>query len=468
MANSHRCLICGTIWESGDRFCAECGASLGLAQLTLVLDALGEPTIEAPSSPADPTSGSAIPRDDPMPPACGSTERSELADRSPEHLHDVVRSPDVRDVPRAGLDSPQSDESIERAFGRLAAAVASLPERSRWVLLQRFGLDLGNSRTLADVAQDLGVTRERIRQIERKAVQVLTHQRGAFVPAHEWVERLRQELGLSWRDHDLALALSKLQPQASWATQEHLRLLAVIFKGRTPSDEGIDGVDAAVVAIVARTGPLPLANLVQQVTPLLDPKDLARFPSFSLARRLELIGPARRRNDGRYDLPNGGIAGINDRRVRRLNAMIGVIERLGPSHYTTIARELDDHLPTEYRLGERDVHAWLGRYEDIFVWAGPGRFGLASHNVGIRAKHDTPEAALRHRVRSRRRRGIGDEIALLLSERGPLPMDAIADHILARFRVNPASVAAAVHQDSARRFTLTPERLVSLQPREND
>ena len=51
----------------------------------------------------------------------------------------------------------------------------SLTERERRVLELRFGLDDGRSRTLEEVGREFGVTRERIRQIEAKALRKLRH-----------------------------------------------------------------------------------------------------------------------------------------------------------------------------------------------------------------------------------------------------------------------------------------------------
>ncbi len=52
---------------------------------------------------------------------------------------------------------------------RLMEAVERLPERQRRVLVRRYGLDGDEPATLADLSEELGVSRERIRQLQREA-----------------------------------------------------------------------------------------------------------------------------------------------------------------------------------------------------------------------------------------------------------------------------------------------------------
>jgi DNA-directed RNA polymerase sigma subunit (sigma70/sigma32) len=53
--------------------------------------------------------------------------------------------------------------------------LAGLSERERRILHLRFGLDRGEARTLEEVGEHFGLTRERIRQIEARAMSKLRH-----------------------------------------------------------------------------------------------------------------------------------------------------------------------------------------------------------------------------------------------------------------------------------------------------
>lgn len=67
------------------------------------------------------------------------------------------------------------DTEIERVFDkeRLTSLLEIMTDRERTVLDMRFGLVDGKSHTLAEVADKLGVSRERVRQIEEQALRKL-------------------------------------------------------------------------------------------------------------------------------------------------------------------------------------------------------------------------------------------------------------------------------------------------------
>ncbi len=58
---------------------------------------------------------------------------------------------------------------------QICEALSKLSERERKILVLRFGLEDGRFRTLEEVGQEFGITRERIRQIEAKALRKLRH-----------------------------------------------------------------------------------------------------------------------------------------------------------------------------------------------------------------------------------------------------------------------------------------------------
>ena len=73
------------------------------------------------------------------------------------------------------MDAPIAADVVD--FGllqdRLRSVLGTLPDRSAIVMRMRFGLDDGRSRTLDEVGKALGLTRERIRQIERDTLREL-------------------------------------------------------------------------------------------------------------------------------------------------------------------------------------------------------------------------------------------------------------------------------------------------------
>ena len=56
---------------------------------------------------------------------------------------------------------------------QLEEAIGRLPERTRYVLARRYGLDGREPATLAQLGEELGLTRERIRQLQREAESIL-------------------------------------------------------------------------------------------------------------------------------------------------------------------------------------------------------------------------------------------------------------------------------------------------------
>src|SRR5438874_1146515 len=76
-------------------------------------------------------------------------------------------------------EGPLPDEQVEVSLRcqALAEALAALSERERKVLILRYGLDDSEPKTLEEIGRRLGLTRERVRQIETEALKRLARLR---------------------------------------------------------------------------------------------------------------------------------------------------------------------------------------------------------------------------------------------------------------------------------------------------
>ena len=90
-----------------------------------------------------------------------------IGEEEDSHLGDFV--PDESNM------SPEDFTIHEMLKEEIGDVLLTLTEREEQVLRLRFGLDDGSSKTLEEVGQMFGVTRERIRQIEAKALRKLRH-----------------------------------------------------------------------------------------------------------------------------------------------------------------------------------------------------------------------------------------------------------------------------------------------------
>lgn len=90
-----------------------------------------------------------------------------IGEEEDSHLGDFIEDQDA--------PAPAEAASFMLLKEQLEDVLKTLTEREEKVLRLRFGLDDGRSRTLEEVGQHFGVTRERIRQIEAKALRKLRH-----------------------------------------------------------------------------------------------------------------------------------------------------------------------------------------------------------------------------------------------------------------------------------------------------
>ena len=90
-----------------------------------------------------------------------------IGEEEDSHLGDFIQDDNVP-APADAAANTMLKEQLEEVLG-------TLTEREQKVLRLRFGLDDGRARTLEEVGKEFNVTRERIRQIEAKALRKLRH-----------------------------------------------------------------------------------------------------------------------------------------------------------------------------------------------------------------------------------------------------------------------------------------------------
>ncbi len=90
-----------------------------------------------------------------------------IGEEDDSHLGDFIEDMDAQ--------SPSEHAAYELLKEQLEDVLDTLTDREENVLRLRFGLDDGRTRTLEEVGKVFGVTRERIRQIEAKALRKLRH-----------------------------------------------------------------------------------------------------------------------------------------------------------------------------------------------------------------------------------------------------------------------------------------------------
>jgi RNA polymerase primary sigma factor/RNA polymerase nonessential primary-like sigma factor len=87
---------------------------------------------------------------------------SPLNDRTDTFLRDVIEDP-------TGLLPDETADGVRRR-AKLMKWVRELPEKEQTVIVSRFGLDGDEAKTLEEIGRTMGLTRERVRQIEMAAL----------------------------------------------------------------------------------------------------------------------------------------------------------------------------------------------------------------------------------------------------------------------------------------------------------
>ncbi len=98
-------------------------------------------------------------------PDATSLDQPVSTDESASQLGDFIEDERTSDTPDTVIS--------EMETAHLKEAIERLPERARYVLVRRYGLDDREPATLAELGDELEISRERVRQLQREAERIL-------------------------------------------------------------------------------------------------------------------------------------------------------------------------------------------------------------------------------------------------------------------------------------------------------
>jgi RNA polymerase sigma factor (sigma-70 family) len=144
-------------------------------------------------------------------------------------------------------DGPDA-KTISEAY---EVVIAGLGEREKHVLARRWGIEDGHKRTLQDLGKELGLTRERVRQIQKKALKKVHHWRKAhrpLAPVLATIEAMASSTQVPTMEDEL---ISSLGEQGTAITPTDLRIVRFFVElGWVEIPEGVDLDPGAVVGSV--------------------------------------------------------------------------------------------------------------------------------------------------------------------------------------------------------------------------
>lgn len=293
------------------------------------------------------------------------------------------------ELPEAETDEAQRPAVIA-LDAQLDAWFADLNANQRQVLEWRYGLTDGQDLTLEQIGRQLNLTRERVRQIEQKALQFLQRQAG-LASICALMAELRADVvaeGGVMSEARLGNALADITEVGHTNPHGAVRLLL------QTSDKliRVNGTDAWCLPQLREMVPLIGLQVIDILTRALAPLSIDE-----LVQRCMQI-------QGRHDQPGYlydkfilGCVRVNDKLVERHDGNIGLatwkrhwrddiifaLRRMGePAHYTAITKTINASLEDGQHVTARAVHAHLMQHRDIFVCVGDrGTYGLREWQV---------------------------------------------------------------------------------------
>jgi hypothetical protein len=297
-------------------------------------------------------------------------------------------------TPRRGATLPNSPKVF------LDELIAKLPQRDREILVSRFGLWDGTRTTLGDLGDVYGCSRERIRQIESKAIEALRWP-GNLDLIHSYLARIERKLfrpiygsghGIASEEELRAAFLTLFASPTEGMIAERL-LTDVFLGGQSIYDQCGLKVQDGLFALDESTHKMCLSVMDIVRNRLVNSQTSLPIEKLASAVRRQMP-TSRRRSNRRFILrcldvspdvsrDRDGLCGLASRIYMGPGTMrdliVCALTDIGkPAHFTQIAMRLEEKYPDKAPFNTRYLHARLGYDQEIFVWQAPGVYGLGA------------------------------------------------------------------------------------------
>jgi DNA-directed RNA polymerase delta subunit len=309
--------------------------------------------------------------------------------------------------------------------------LTTLSERDSWVLDKRYGLKEGKSLTLEEIGKSLGVTRERVRQIESGAIKrigvapkvkkdilpvidVILNEFGGMISLNKMAQIVVH--------YDPAHPYEKLLPALRFLMDLHPEIAKLTAKGgfhesyvlKSVKLTEIEKIQNQIKKFLKDTdGPMDFEAIAAEI------KDAS--PKFTLG---VLVISTEFGQDLNFNWGLSSWLSVNPKRIR--DKVYLILKKLGkPLHFNDIAHEINTYYPSSREVLSRTVHNELIG-DTRFVLVGRGIYALQEWGY---------ESGT-----------VADVIKDVLKEASsPLKSSDIIKEVLKRRKVKPNTVIANLH-----------------------
>lgn len=283
------------------------------------------------------------------------------------------------------MDTEASTEEAPTVkFAELTdAALQALDERSRDIIVRRFGLGKDEKETLESIGKEYGITRERVRQIEANAKKELTLMRDLFTSIENLLTNVfKDHGGLMAEAHAVEVVNAQTNANVSPHTLHFYLTIIPHFSSNQPNalfethwkhEESLhDQIEAIVLAAMEilkeKNAPISLPELIEQISKRLN-GNVSDSHIRAALKASKHVSPTAFGDWGLIGWAETSPRGVGDK-------AFAVLRRNGkPAHFRDITTMINDASFDQKKANPQTVHNELIK-DGRFVLVGRGLYGL--------------------------------------------------------------------------------------------